>query len=32
MGKNPKHGKFSKKLKPLVVSGTNHWDVLRVVD
>ena len=32
MGKNPKHGKFSKKLEPLIVSGTNRWDVLRVVD
>jgi hypothetical protein len=32
MGKNPKHGKFSKKLEPLIVSGTNRWDILRVVD
>ena len=32
MGKNPKHGKFGKKLEPLIVSGTNRWDILRVVD
>ncbi len=32
MGKNPKHGKFGKKLEPLIVSGTNRWDILRVAD
>jgi hypothetical protein len=32
MGKNPKHRQFSKKLEPLIVSGTNRWDILRVVD
>ena len=32
MGKNPKHGRFSKKLKPFVVSGSNRWDILRVID
>jgi hypothetical protein len=31
MGKNPKHGRFGKKLKPLIVSGTNRWDIMRVV-
>jgi len=32
MGKNPRHGQFGKKLDPLIMSGTNRWDILRVVD
>jgi hypothetical protein len=32
MGKNPAHAKFSKELEQHVVSGTNRWEILRVVE
>jgi hypothetical protein len=32
MSKNPWHQQFGKELEPHVVSGTNHWEVLRVVE
>ena len=31
-GQHPYHSQFGKDLEPLIVSGTNHWSVMRVVD
>lgn len=32
MAKLPGHVKFGNELEPHVVSGTNHWELLRVVE
>ncbi len=31
LAKNEEHRKWGKKLEPLVVSGTSHWEVFRVL-
>jgi hypothetical protein len=32
MGKLPSHAKFGKELEPHIVSGTNRWEVLRIIE
>jgi hypothetical protein len=32
MSKMPAHHKFSKELEPHIVSGTNRWEILRLVE
>ena len=32
MGKNPYHGQYLKELEPHIMSGSNIWHVLEVVD
>src|SRR4051812_21053372 len=32
MGKMPAHRQFAKDLEPHIVSGTNRWEVLRIVE
>jgi hypothetical protein len=32
LGKHPAHAKFGAELEPHIVSGTNRWEVLRIVE
>lgn len=32
MVKNPWHAQFGKEMEPHVVSGTNQWEIFRIVE